>query len=211
MRVIDYYRTFRDFKIHTVLFIGSNDGVELDNLMKLTPSIICVDPLVEKIHSISFRYPSIIVLPVAISSSTGVSDFYVANNGGRSSSLSKPTKHLEVFKSISFTKKTKVITIPLRILLNSFENIDFMLIDAQGSDLEILESGNGDFSNVKVIIIEALKSDLYGVKTYDSIINFLGGHNFILIGENQIHSSYSDLIFINGKLHKNLEIIYQDM
>ena len=161
MYVIDYYRTFKDLNINSVLFIGCNDGLELENLMKLTQDIICVDPLVEKINLISTRYPSIVTLPVAVSRSTGVSDFYVASNMGRSSSLSKPTLHLEVFKNIGFNQKIKVITIPLRVLLNSFENIDFMLIDAQGSDLEILESGNGDFSKIKFIIIEALKSELY--------------------------------------------------
>jgi hypothetical protein len=150
-------------------------------------------------------------LPVAVSRSTGVSDFYVASNMGRSSSLSKPTLHLEVFKNIGFNQKIKVITIPLRVLLNSFENIDFMLIDAQGSDLEILESGNGDFSKIKVIIIEALKSELYGVKTYDSIISFLNSQNFVLIAENQIHSTYSDLIFINGNSCKSLEVFYQEI
>ena len=130
---------------------------------------------------------------------------------GRSSSLSKPTKHLEIFPNISFTKQINVITIPLRILLTTFENIDFMLIDAQGSDLEILESGSGYFSNVKVIIIEALKSELFGAKTYNSIISFLSELNFILIAENQIHSSYSDLIFINSKSRRDLEVFYQEI
>ncbi len=83
---------------------------------------------------------------LAISDKTGEDFFYVSSdpeNFNGSSSLNRPTKHLEEFPHVSFKEIIKVHTICLDLFCNenNIDHIDFIYCDSQGNEAKIIEGG----------------------------------------------------------------------
>lgn len=133
--------------------------------------------------------------------------FYSNTNDCGTSSLYKPT-NLEY-------NETQVPVYSLQHFFDlfpwtKFEYIDYIKIDAQGSDLDILKSA-GDYLKERVVYITAEPEDIAyencGHNNIDEITNYLISQNFQIIQ----HPNTQDPTYINNKFfHLKDEIfIYQ--
>lgn len=152
------------------------------------------------------------LLPCALSDVDNMSemDFYKTNGDTGRSSLYEPNKDFDS------AEKIKVPVFSLKEFFESFpfekyEYIDYIKIDAQGSDINILKSA-GKYLAEKVVYVTAEpEHDFYKdckSNTLENITNYLNSQGF----ERIEHENTSDPTYINSKyLHlKNKIYIYQD-
>lgn len=154
------------------------------------------------------------IIPVALSNVLEESklEFYSMSNDGGTSSLFKPinTNRLGPVKS-----KNIVPVFPLKHFLDlfpwdRFEYIEYIKIDAQGADFDIIKSAGGYLREKVVFVTAEPESNDYencNENTSENMENYLITQNFIRIN----HPNTEDPTFINQKfkhLYNNI-YIYQ--
>ena len=110
-------------------------------------------------------------------------DMFVSSNGC-SSSLLEPSNHLIIHPDINFENKVKVEAIVLSNWMRSvnIDSIDLLWIDAQGMELNILNSMGGDIEKVKLIYTEVSVKEFYKDSVnYEELKKFLATYNFELL------------------------------
>lgn len=137
-----------------MVFVGANTGDELPYLKRFGTKIYVFEPITQP--SVANQLNShadnnTTIYNYAISDFNGSSVLYPATNNYQSSSLLKPTKHLEEFP-IPFIDP---INVECRRLdsFDFFKSCDVLLMDVQGAELNVL-NGISDFSNIKLIYCE---------------------------------------------------------
>lgn len=121
--------------------------------------------------------PRIVVLPYAVSDQDGETQFHVASNDGASSSLLPFGKHQNHFPKV---RTEEVITVQTRTLATTLTTHqlpapDFLLLDVQGAEYQILSSLNAPLRRqLRMIYTEASTEEIYlGSKTLDRVKELL--------------------------------------
>ena len=97
---------------------------------------------------------------------------------GQSSSLLKPKGHLKRYPRIKFGTPVEVQVRPLDEIMQGKE-FNFLNIDVQGYELEVLRGAKKCLENVYYIIAEINKAELYqGCPMVEEIDDFLSGFGF---------------------------------
>jgi FkbM family methyltransferase len=179
-----------------VFDVGANNGSSTIPIAKNEPNTIvfAFEPtpkLIEDIQSQITDIQNYIVTEVAVSNFNGTADFNLAEfyDWGCSSLLEfsdKAQTHWGYDPPFKITNKIKVNVITLKefIEANNISNIDYLHIDTQGSDLNVL-IGMGDYINiVNEGVMEAASSDdiLYnGQNTKEQCVSFLESNGFKIL------------------------------
>jgi FkbM family methyltransferase len=144
------------------------------------------------------------LLPIALSDKNGILDFYVTEKDEGCSSLFRP-----VYDNIK-----SIIKVPIYTLADFFqilpENliIEYIKIDAQGSDLDIIKGGGKYISErVLCVTLEAENQQYYGTNNHvNKIIEYMESINFELCK----HPNTDDPTFFNRNFSNSKNIfIYQ--
>jgi FkbM family methyltransferase len=78
-------------------------------------------------------------------------------------------------------KKIKVISLDNFCKINEIKKIDFLKIDVEGYEYKVLLGAKDIIKNVKYVMLEVQKNDMYQDYSKENIENFLKKNNFILI------------------------------
>jgi FkbM family methyltransferase len=192
--------------------IGASYGQELELFKEYSVhNCIMVEPLPDPfnyIAAICKNTPNYIAINALCSDVIGDSvDFYIANNGGQSSSMMRPLNHLEVFSNVKFDSQIKLSTTTVdqicAMLIDSgyasvLNNIDTMYLDVQGAEYKVLMGSIKLLKNIKYIYFELIRGDLYEkIPDLSVFISFLGSIGFVInnINYNQYH--HANVLFIN--------------
>ena len=123
---------------------------------------IDLNPLTIELFNIA--RPNDINICAAISSKTGSKNLFFDHELSSLNTINKNhTKFLEKAFGIKNLKKKKVKTYTLNNILkdNNINKIDFMNMDIEGSELEVLKTLNFNKLDIKVICIEIVNYDHY--------------------------------------------------
>lgn len=198
---------FKNKKNGVFVDIGAHDGVSYSNSYFFEKDLdwtgICVEPHPERFKDlIKVRSKKTICLPVAVADFEGKSKFLQVT--GYPEMLSGlldyyDSRHLDrVDQEISGRGGNK-ITIDVQVLKlkdileqNKITHVDFMSVDTEGSELEVLKSI--DFSKVEIDVI-AIENNFGENK----IKNFLTTKNYKLI-----RKLGGDEVYVNAKIFKKL-------
>jgi len=157
--------------------IGANDGITVSNTayfeMDMGWKGICIEPHPTAFEKLEQSRPNSINLNICISDEDGVVDFLSID--GYSEMLSGIQKHYHpnhidrINREISQkggTKQTlKIISKTLKNVLNenNVEKVDYLSIDTEGSEYQILNSIDFDSVDIRVISTEnSSKKDIKG-------------------------------------------------
>lgn len=138
---------------------------------------------------------------VALGSSEQILEMHVEEvNEGQSSSLLEPALHLREYPSIVFTKK---IQVPVRTLDSyNIQNCNFLNLDVQGYELEVLKGGAKSLNNFDLIYTEVSNIEFYkNNSTIEQLVKFLFKNNFVLQKLNWLegYPGLGEAIFIKYK------------
>ncbi len=118
---------------------------------------------------------------VAAGSHTGTGSIFLdksQGNKGQSSSLLKPKGHLKRYPRIKFDSPVEVQARPLDEIMEG-EDFNFLNIDVQGYELEVLKGAKKCLENVYYVIVEVNRSELYqDCPMIGDIDDFLSGFGF---------------------------------
>ena len=151
-RTIDYAKRFLN-PDSTILDVGANNGSILSRLMKVSPKgrYYAYEPIPFFVEYLTKRYPKAVVKGIALSNQSGLANFL---NTFGSPALSS----LDDFRIKIIGVPYKVIQVKTDTLDNQFENIDtlnFIKIDVEGHELQVLEGGLGTIKkHLPYIVIE---------------------------------------------------------
>lgn len=137
----------------------------------------------------------------AISDVDGEMDFYVSSNG-QSSSLLFPNLRPEIYDNQSHTISDviKVKTRPLRDVVNLFGidmgEINFLSIDTEGSELNILKSLGGLINKLEYIVCEYHTHENYfGCPMVEDLINYVKQFGFEEVVRADSGEEWGDILF----------------
>ena len=165
---------------NTMMFEPQNDLYELINER-------CI--LNEKIHN------------VALGSEACVKEMYVSfregglsQGCGASSSLLKPKKHLEEHPEVTFPSKQ---TVEVRTLDEYYDpQYNFLSIDVQGYELEVLKGGTKTLANIDAMILEINRDEVYeGCPLVGDLDSFLKDFDFKRVAQIWQSKSWGDALY----------------
>jgi FkbM family methyltransferase len=116
-------------------------------------------------------------------SSTDGTRYFLRSDGSRhSGSILKPKNHLNIWPEVHFTEQIEVESIRLDTFceINLINQIDFIWIDAQGAEGEILKSGKNILKNTKYIYTEYSDNEWYENQPNLQMLIDILGENWIL-------------------------------
>jgi FkbM family methyltransferase len=173
--------------------IGANDGIHISNTYLLEKEYkwkgICCEPISERFEKLVINRPNSICFNEAVYNQSGLTiDFDIANNCDL---LSGITQHIDKHKSTIDSNKTtiQVQTISLLDVLikaNAPTFIEYMSLDTEGSELEILR--DFDFEKYTFGLIDIEHN--YMEPRRSEIKNLLLSKGYIYKGENQFDDMY---------------------
>jgi len=172
-----------------VIQVGANRGQELQDYIDLgLRDMILFEPLEEedghiknKVNKIpSIYYDSIDIVRKACGNFNGKSKLHESNNIGMSSSLLKPKIHLQQYPGVKFIKEIEVDVVRLDDYVKDKEKYDFLGIDVQGYELEVLKGSTNLLENhIKIVQAEVNSVELYeGGVLIDDLEKFLEPFGF---------------------------------
>ena len=188
-------------QIKTILDIGSFTGIESVMFSDRIPDALIhtFEPNPESLINVlkcTEDEDRIKVYELAISNFVGESTFFITYENIGASSLLQPSI-LSKTGPISKEIKVKVKTIESWAKENNVDSIDFIWMDVQGSELNVL-LGMGDLLNdLKGIYVESAVIPYYsGGAHKDKVIDYLSAFNLELI-ESEYHDNYEgDFLFL---------------
>lgn len=136
---------------------------------------------------------SVECVPCALGEKAGTSPMHVSSGyhelpgnlrvaGDGSSSLLKPTGHLDFCPTVEFTQQIDVPVTTLEKFASehALQRIDFMWLDLQGMELKALEGAGPLLRTVSSIYLEASASPLYeGAPTFSEVEQWMRAHGFV--------------------------------
>jgi FkbM family methyltransferase len=206
--VIDYFYLKNKWNIKSkkIIHVGAHYGQELSFYLNDIDieEIVFFEPNQESFNQLtknialanSSNIKRILAHPVGLGSAEQEMDFYVASNG-QSSSVLKPQLHTEQYRDITFNRVEKIQIKTLDFFnLNGFE---FINIDVQGYELEVLKGAKNTLNSLKYIYTEINNAPLYeGCVMIDQLDSFLSEFKFKRKDTNWCGGTWGDAIYIKG-------------
>jgi len=121
-------------------------------------------------------------------------------NGGQSNSILEPKLHLQHYPQIQFLEKEEIEMIRLDDFLENKQDYNFLNMDVQGYELEVLFGSKKTLSNIDYIISEINRDEVYKdcAKIWE-ITTFLNQFGFSLVEETWYENGpWGDGFFIKG-------------
>lgn len=176
---------YKSYKVKTLVHVGANVGEELDFYKSIGINrIYFFEPRPDAIQELYenckyFRRDiDITILPFGLGSDNDEKFLY---EGSQSSSFLLPKTHLDLYPDIKFNHNTQTSFSVRRgdAVLPKNLNIDILVLDTQGYELEVLKGMGNLLNTTKIICTEFFTEELYeGCPTIDHMDSFLYAHRF---------------------------------
>lgn len=196
-----------------IIEAGAFDGTDSKIMADLIPGAIIhsFEPDPEnylKMQKNVKNKPNIFCYPLALSDTVGILQFYRSNNINKeddrqSGALLAPKEHLSLFPHIVFDEIVEVFATTLDKWAQSYgiSNVDFLWLDLQGVELNVLKAAPNVLKKVKVIFTEVELKELYaGQYLYADVKKWLEGQGFTIVAkdfdEKNVSRSYGNILLI---------------
>lgn len=182
-RVETFFKKLKTIK--GIIQVGANNGNEVEVFLKYTKNIILIEPLPGLYRQLKEKFPDLTILPYALGLENDKKKFYVADNGGASSSLLKPMSHTTIYPDVKFIDEIEVDVRRFDSILEEhniqLSDFNVLFTDAQGYDLECIQSFGHKIKFMDLIISEYINTDYYeNNKSLNDINQYLTDNNFTI-------------------------------
>lgn len=188
-----------------ILDAGAHDGRTSIELSSFWPDglVYAFEPVPELYNSLLMRtkaHKNIIPFRLALGEKIGTQKIYISQGrGDGSSSLLKPTGHLQHFPDVTFARETNVnvTTIDMWAKDNKISHIDLLWLDLQGMELQVLRASPEILKTVKAILTEINFTVLYeGNALYPVFKQWLFEQGFVEVYKELQHPTFGDALFV---------------
>lgn len=211
---IDLFGILRDMKLPPpkgVLQVGASHGQEMKMFLDHGVSAgVFIEPLKEPydhLANLCRQIPNYVAVQSLCTDESGKPyTFHLASNGGQSSSILKPARHLKEFDYVTFDATTELVSNTLDDVTLFLRNnghpqvvdaLDLLYMDTQGAELRILMGANRTLKNIKYIFTEVMRAELYeGQANFLQFCGFLDAVGFSLNNMYFTQAHAGDALFI---------------
>ena len=191
------------FNIRGCIHIGAHWGQEyplykqmgLDNLIFYEAVESTFDVLKTKVG------PEVDLRNTALGNTSGTMEMFIEeSNDGCSSSMLEPDHHLKQYPHITFPKKLEVPITKLDDESFDRETFNFINMDVQGFELEVLKGAEKTLDSVDLLLCEINKAEMYkGCAKVEDLEEYLKDFGFIRISTywQQDGGTYGDGLYFN--------------
>jgi len=196
----------------TFIDVGASVGHFTQNLSRtyIIKKGVLVEPLAKHIPFLKQNYnaPRFEILNVALTETTGESDFYINDEFDSISSLLKINNDLDALAGLKIAEPSviKVKTATLDKIFNDLQlkKIDLIKIDVQGAEHLVLKGATETLKNTRLVYTEFSFRPLYkGSSTFFDLYQIMDSHNFMLVNISEGYASaegellQGDALFLN--------------
>ena len=149
---------------------------------------INIDPMPGIMEAFNKERPRDINIEIGVSGTEQQITYYMFNEPALNTFSKKEADLKDGLRTYKVVEKKIIKTVPLKKLLDEFlpteTIIDFMTIDVEGLDLEVLKSNDWIRYRPNVLLVEDLiKQSLSEFQNNSPIFRFLNQNNYVLIGK----------------------------
>jgi len=175
-----------------IIDCGAHVGADSIELARLFPAskVYSFEPVPDLYKALlhnTRKFKNINTYQLALSSKNGTAKMFISSgDSDASSSLNRPADHLADHPGVQFNQELEVKTVSLDGWArdNGIDSIDFLWLDMQGHELEMLKSSTEILPRVQVIHTEVSVRESYaGVTTYQAYRDWLKNAGFVLYKE----------------------------
>ncbi len=188
---------------------GAHTGTDTLEMAMLWPTatIYAFEPvpeIFEKLKKNTKKCNNVVCVPLALSNKNGFAEIFISSGfSDASSSLLKPKEHLNIYPNVQFKNSIQVQTITLSdwVEKNKIKKIDFLWLDLQGMEYDVLKESKKILLSVSAIFTEILLIESYfNSKKYSLLKKLLFQNNFIVEREEIFHErKEGNALFIKNK------------
>lgn len=196
-----------NMKIEGVIQIGGHYGQEFDILKEIGANEILIfepSPIAFSVLEKRLNKKAILIEKAVGNENKKVQMNVETVNKGMSNSILEPHLHLSKHPNIKFEKKIEVDMIRLDDFIKG-NNYNFLVIDVQGYELEVLKGSCELLRFINYIVIEVNHDELYkGGPLVEDIDRFLGKYFFKRVETNWMTiNGWGDALYIK-QFHNKL-------
>lgn len=163
-KVLDKKLKSNSKNIRGIIQVGANIGQEIPILTKYAKNIYLFEPLTKAFNTLNeniSKYKDINIFKCALGEKNEVNEINISNtNHSASSSLLKPSLHLEYFPEIEFDSYEKVEIKRFDSIKSEFI-ANFLILDVQGYELNVIKGFGEKIDNIDFIYTEVSIEELY--------------------------------------------------
>lgn len=186
--------------ISGIIHVGGHFGEEIEEYVRNgIADIVIFEPLESNFdvleRNVSRLNANILGYQVALGSEEKELKMYVSSNDGLSSSLLKPKVHLTQYTDITFEERD---TVEVKTLDSySLFGYNFINMDVQGYELEVLKGGTKTLENVDYVYCEVNREEVYENNAYiEEIDEFLSKYNMERVEVDWQGGTWGDALYI---------------
>lgn len=204
--LIDFSTIIKKYNVKTngIIHIGAHYGQEVSDYIKLgVEHLIFFEPLSENLKVLEQNLShysdksNIKIFPYALGDSEMDVDMYVSNRDGMCSSILKPKVVLEQYPDITFNEIETVKMIRLDDAEIEFDNFNFLNIDVQGYELEVLKGAKNTLNKIDYIYTEINREEVYeNAPHVDELDLFLTPYGFVRVETDWAGYTWGDAFYV---------------
>ncbi|NJM71288.1 MAG: FkbM family methyltransferase [Scytonema sp. RU_4_4] len=187
-------------KIKGLIHVGAHYGQEYEIYQKLgIVNLIFFEPLSQNFEILKTHVGEKAKLfQKALGNENKKVKMYIESaNNGMSSSILKPQKHLEQYPQIVFDQEEIVEMVRLDDFLPEKENYNFLTIDVQGYELEVLKGSRETLTSISGILTEVNRDELYeNCVQVEQLDDFLERFDFHRVETNWEGGTWGDAFYL---------------
>ena len=188
---------------------GAHDGTDTADFARLWPGgrVYAFEPvpvLFERLQSTTAGLTNVTCFPVALANENGIATLHVS--GGESdgsSSLLRPTGHLEDHPGVTFEFDLQVPTITLDTWLNGDRRRrpDLLWLDLQGAEYAVLSASPRSLAAASAVYCEVSLHESYaGGALYSTLRAFMESAGFLVAREELFWKDGGNVLFVRGRV-----------
>jgi hypothetical protein len=200
---IKYLEDNYNVNIKGVIHVGAHHGEEInDYLISGAKKIVLFEPVEENYKILNeniekYNNKNIIAYNVALGNFNGETFINLSTNDFESSSILNPKLHLSDYPNIKFFDKRKIILNKMDDYFNNFSDCNFLAIDTQGYELEVLRGGSKTLENIDYVYLEVNRAEVYENNAMvEDIDIFLNNYSMIRVDTNWAGGNWGDALYI---------------
>ena len=140
------------------------------------------------------------IYPVALGNEEKEVEMYVSNRDRMCSSILKPKVVLEQYPDITFDERETVEMMRLDNTDLEFDNFNFLNIDVQGYELEVLKGGAKTLEGIDYIYTEINRAEVYeNTPHVDELDTYLKPYGFTRVESDWTGDTWGDGLYIKEK------------
>ena len=211
--ILDLYKIVNKYNIDIkgVIHIGAHLGQEYSMYNKMNISyMVFFEPqknIFNQLLNNIKQTKNIKLYNIALGNHTGTIKMYIDSYKQQSSSLLKPKEHLKQYPHIEFKNECDVQIDKLDNIIKS-NKYNFINMDVQGFELEVLKGGTNLLQHIDYIQAEVNRAELYeNCVQVNQLDNFLLQYNFIRVITNWKGKNWGDAFYMKKNKFKKIGVL----